>query len=145
MASGLYRDNTIQILKQSTPLLRCNAVRQTVANPDSQRKTTRKEEKKMKQVNTKTVAEAYIRYLNSRTYTLNQCYTKHSYAKDMAFEYCIDLMRRYDGYGLKIIGYNQMTFSAGFIGIYDGDESFFYITVNYDRVMTLSDISNKLN
>ena len=99
----------------------------------------------MKQVNTMVVARAYLNYLHSRNTTLNECYARHSYAKDDAFDYCIGLMHMYNGYGLKIIGYNQMTFSVGFIGEYNGEESFYYITANYDRAMTLSDISKKIN
>jgi glutathione peroxidase-family protein len=72
---------------------------------------------------------------------LYDCYGSFSYAKAQAFEYCKELKSKYNGRGLKIIGYNSNRFSAGFIGEIENREAFFYITADYDRYIFLDEIN----
>lgn len=70
-------------------------------------------------------------------YDLYDCYSNYSIYKTRAFKYCLDLMKKYKGSNGKIISYNTMAFSFGFIGEYEGKKAFFYITKDYDRVLIL--------
>ena len=77
----------------------------------------------------------YNCYKNSRySDNLYDCYTKPSYAKFNAMEYCKKLCNQYNGYNLKIIGYNCMQFSVGFECMQDNELCFVYITKSYDRI-----------
>lgn len=93
----------------------------------------------MLKCNNKQIKEAYKQYLKSNYYELYQCYNNYSYFKEKAIEYCKELQYKYNGFNLKIIGFNSMTFSVGFIGEIPDEktgeikEAFFYITKNYDR------------
>ena len=69
--------------------------------------------------------------------TLDDVYNSYSNAKQRAFNYCINLMKEYDGDGLIILAHNYMTFSVGFIGYINGLKHFFYITKDYDRALPL--------
>ena len=130
--------------KQSTPLLRCNAVRQTVANPDSQRKKQyEKRKKKVKKVSKITVARAFDRFLDSTDRTLHDVYATYSIAKEKAYAYCVQLMNKYNGYDLRIISHNTNKFTVGFIGYVNDELCFFYITADYDRYMSFADIQKK--
>lgn len=83
----------------------------------------------------KKVARGNInRYSKSDLYTLHHAYGRPSYAKENAWNYCIDLMRKYDGYGLKVISYNTFMFTAGFMFTdkETGVLQFMFITPNYD-------------
>lgn len=90
---------------------------------------------------TQQVKTAYCHYLNSRLYTLRDCYERPSYNKERAFDYCLELVQKYNGRQPRIIGYNTMQFSFGFIGSYDGNKpAFFYITRDYDRYINLDEL-----
>ena len=61
-------------------------------------------------------------------------YGSYSDNKARAFEYCEEMMRQYDGFGLRIIAHNSMVFTVGFIfRDDDGNKIFAYITRDYDR------------
>lgn len=87
----------------------------------------------------KNIQGAYRTYLNSIYEDLFDAYEHPSIYKAQAWEYCINLCREYGGFPstLKIIGFNCMTFSAGFIGYIDGLKHFFWITKSYDRALPL--------
>ena len=91
----------------------------------------------MEKKNTKTLKSAYARYQQSSNYTLRDCYGSYSYAKERAFNYCKELCDKYNGTGLKIIGYNTCGFSCGFVGLVDNKKVFVYITKDYDRYLEL--------
>lgn len=89
--------------------------------------------------NTKTIRSAYQRYLTS-SYgnNLYKCYAHPSYAKFDAMDYCNALCREMNGRDLRIISYNVMVFTVGFIFTdEDGRECFAYITRDHDRYMKL--------
>lgn len=94
----------------------------------------------MTHANTQTLRDAYHRYTKSHTYTLEQAYTNHSRAKQYAWDYCRELEHKYNGYNLKIIGFNSQTFSVGFIGKIGDKDAFFYITRDYDRFILIEEI-----
>ena len=94
----------------------------------------------MTHVNTTAIKSAYDRFLSSYNYTLDHCYERYSRAKERAWQYCEDLMRTHNGCGLKVIGYNTCTFSAGFYFDIDGRDAFCYITRDYDRYIFLDEI-----
>ena len=61
-------------------------------------------------------AKNYIRaYKNSTNYRLEDCYNNYSYAKEKAFDYCINKMQEMGGCGGFIIGYNTCFFSFAFV------------------------------
>lgn len=82
--------------------------------------------------------EALSRYISSNKRTLSDCYSTYSSEKFVAFEYCYKLMDKYDGYDLRIIGYNSQRFSVGFIGMISGHKAFFYITKDHDRFILIN-------
>lgn len=88
----------------------------------------------------KTIKGAYEKYERSRLYTLDDCYSSYSAAKENAMDYCVNLFIDHDGAEMKIIGYNSMTFSVGFMGIVDGKSAFIYITKDYDRYIFLDEL-----
>lgn len=83
-----------------------------------------------------------IQYERSTNYSLDDCYGRYSSAKIAAWQYCVDLCRKYDGYNLKIITYNCMMFTAGFT--YEDAETgvvkFMYITRDYDVSIDYPDV-----
>lgn len=94
----------------------------------------------MTHATTKNIKSAFYCYEKSTNYTLSDCYANNSYAKERAFNYCISQMIAHNGSGLKIIGYNCMTFSVGFMGEINGKSAFFYITRDYDRYIYLDEL-----
>ena len=61
-------------------------------------------------------AKRFIReYRNSNKVRLEDCYNNYSYAKDRAFDYCINKMQEMGGSGGFIIGYNTCFFSFAFV------------------------------
>ena len=92
--------------------------------------------------NTKTMRNAYEMYKRSTKTYLHECYAKPSHAKQEAYNYCKRRWYQYNGVidsdtFIRILGYNCMQFSVGFIGTYNERPAFFYITRTYDRVMYL--------
>jgi len=75
-------------------------------------------------------------YKKSNFIHLWDCYDRYSHAKERAFDYCRQLMFKYEGFDLRIIGFNCMQFSAGFqfVDKETGALKFMYITKAYDRV-----------
>lgn len=93
----------------------------------------------MKLTNTKQIHDAYKRYRNSSATTLYDVYGSYSSAKARAYDYCKELMYKYNGERFRIIGANCMTFSAGFEFIdNDGVACFCWITKDYDRYMKIT-------
>ena len=89
---------------------------------------------------TQQIKQAYRNYCRSYNYDLYDCYEQPSRAKREAMDYCARLMEENNGKALKIIGYNTMTFSVGFIGVIDGKEAFIYITKSYDRYIYMNEM-----
>lgn len=60
-------------------------------------------------------AKRFIReYRNSNCTTLRDCYNNYSYAKQKAFDYCINKMEKMGGKYGCIIGYNCCFFTFAF-------------------------------
>lgn len=82
------------------------------------------------------VAQAHIQaYDNSHWYYLWDVYSNYSEYKVQAYNRCIDLMNRLNGWGLRILSYNSNVFTVGFL-FADPDTGvirFAYITRDYDR------------
>lgn len=88
--------------------------------------------------NTKTMKNAYERYLNSELSNLWECYGKYSRAKADAMDYCKRLMYELNGHGLRIVSYNCNVFTVGFTFTNENNEKCFaYITRDHDRYMKL--------
>ena len=89
----------------------------------------------MIKTNAKVMKNAINSYEWSDMYTLDHAYKSYSIAKANAFDYCIDLMKTKNGWGLKIISANTFAFSVGFWFIHPetGAVCFAYITRDYDR------------
>ena len=54
-------------------------------------------------------------YQNSTNFRLEDCYNNYSYAKQNAFDYCINKMNKMNGYDGRIISYNCSFFSYAFM------------------------------
>ena len=93
----------------------------------------------MKKVNfNKQMQSIYNQYKNSRySDNLYDCYNQPSWNKVNAMVYCRKLCDQYNGYNLKIIGFNNMQFSVGFECMQDNELCFVYITKSYDRIATV--------
>lgn len=74
----------------------------------------------------------YDAYKRSTKYSLYDAYGSFSKAKAEAWQYCENLMKEYDGYGLKVISHNGYQFTAGFMFEYEGSTMFMYISRSYD-------------
>ena len=95
----------------------------------------------MKHCNTKQIKAAYEQFKRSRITELWQCYDKYSYNKEKAMEYCKKLANKYHANSwVCILGYNTCTFSVGFVGTFNGEPAFFYITKDYDRFIYLDEL-----
>ena len=100
----------------------------------------------MTYTNNKNIKNKFVDYSKSTNYTLRDIYTNFSIYKENAYNYCVELMQKLNGYGLKIIGFNSMTFSVGFIGeIPDSKtgeikKAFCYITRDYDRYIFIENL-----
>lgn len=97
----------------------------------------------MTHTRTQQIKNAFEDYNRSRLYDLFDCYERPSRAKENAMEYCKTLCHQYSGRALKIIGYNTMTFSVGFIGTVDDRPAFIYITKTYDRYIFIDEMEVK--
>ena len=94
----------------------------------------------MTHTNATPIRKAYSAYLRSDMTDIYHAYRKPSTAKINAWFCCHNLMMEADGRGLRVIGYNTNTFSAGFIGTVDGKMSFVWITRHYVRYVYLDEI-----
>lgn len=54
-------------------------------------------------------------YNNSTDYTIFHAYNKPSPRKIAIFNECLETMRQFNGYGLKIVRHNCYVFSAAFL------------------------------
>ena len=54
-------------------------------------------------------------YVRTEKYNLDDCYQNYSYAKERAFDYCINKQNKLGGYDGRIIGYNTCFFSYAFM------------------------------
>lgn len=77
----------------------------------------------------------YHAYIRSDKYRLEDCYARYSTAKSHAWDYCVNLMMKFDGWGLKVVSYNGWVFTAGFeyADPETGVISFMYITPSKDE------------
>lgn len=64
--------------------------------------------------------------------SLEQVYSNASVYKWRAWHNIEDLCRRMNGYGLSVLGYNCMKYTAAFKAVVDGVEKLFYFTADYD-------------
>lgn len=89
------------------------------------------------QEQTQIIRNAYRWWNNSTDYELYHVYSDYSCRKYNAFEYCKTLMYQLEGWGLRIIGHNCMTFSVGFEFNHPvtGELCFAYITRDNNRFM----------
>ena len=61
-------------------------------------------------------AKRFIKeYWTSSRYNLDDCYNNYSYAKQNAFDYCINKMQKMGGYDGRIISYNIFVFTYAFM------------------------------
>lgn len=75
----------------------------------------------------------YNEYQRSVMYNLFDAYNNVSKKKWEAWEYCESLMKKWEGWGLKVISHNSYQFTAGFL-FKDNDKLYLmYITKSYDR------------
>ena len=94
----------------------------------------------MTHTRTQQLKRAFYAHAISDKTSLFQCYDDPSNAKHIAFDYCLRLEEKYNGYYGKIISYNTFGFSFGFIGEINNRPAFFYITKDYDRYIYLDEI-----
>jgi len=94
----------------------------------------------MKKEVSKFMKSKYHQYRVSDMYSLYDKYKQPSDAKLLAYDYCADLCRDFNGRCLKVVGGNSMQFSAGFVGEIDGEEAYFHITKAYDRYIPLKEL-----
>lgn len=87
---------------------------------------------------TKRNTEIMNQYLSSRYTDLNSAYTKCSYKKQRAWEYCQNLCKDNNGTGLKVMSKNTYTFTAGFTFTKDGHNYLMYITPSRDEAIALN-------
>ena len=88
---------------------------------------------------TRSNADARIisNYELSNDFSLDSVYKTYSMDKSLAWDYCKNLMEKYNGHGLKVISHNLNRFTAGFIYESGDDEYLMYITKSADRPIKL--------
>ena len=88
---------------------------------------------------TRSNADARIisKYELSEDYNLDNVYKSYSRNKSLAWDYCKNLMEKYNGHGLKVISHNLNMFTAGFIYESGDDEYLMYITKSADSPIKL--------
>lgn len=72
----------------------------------------------------------YERYLCSNYTSLLECYEKPSFAKIIALESCKDRFYAMKGTNFRIIGFNCMQFSIGFVYTVNNEKYFHYETAH---------------
>ena len=61
-------------------------------------------------------AKLFIKdYWTSTRYNLDDCYNNYSYAKQNAYNYCINKMQKMNGYDGRILTYNTFVFTYAFM------------------------------
>lgn len=84
--------------------------------------------------------DAYNRYIWSDDTRLSDVYGRYSDKKSRAYEYCRNLMLKYNGYNFHIISYNTFMFTCGFM-FHDpatNEPMFAYITPTYNYCSTIA-------
>lgn len=79
----------------------------------------------------------YADYRCSNASDLSDVYGRYSTAKEVAWNYCKELMEKHNGWGLRIISHNVFMFTAGFL-FRDPETNalkFMYITKTSDTVV----------
>ena len=84
----------------------------------------------------------YRAYKWSNMTTLDDLYKSASIYKYRAYNYCIDLYNKLNGYDFKIIGGNCNTFSVGFKFVENDIEYFAYITKDYNRKIAIAGLDD---
>ena len=76
-------------------------------------------------------------YERATATSLDEVYGRYSAKKKEAFEYCRNLMAKYNGWGLKILSHNTFVFTAGFEFVSDetGAVNIMYITPSKDTAV----------
>ena len=54
-------------------------------------------------------------YWTSSRYNLDDCYNNYSYAKENAYDYCINKQSKMNGYDGRILSYNTFVFTYAFM------------------------------
>jgi hypothetical protein len=104
------------------------------------RNTFRLKGEELKLENTKLIRKQYDMYNRSNEYDIWDAYNRPSYRKERAWEACERDCENHNGYGLKVVGHNTCTFSAGFMfNDDDGRKIYCHITPYYDRYLLLED------
>ena len=80
----------------------------------------------------RTALSHYEAYKRSYDYSLRDVYTSWSTAKEKAWDYCKELMDKFDGRGLKVISHSRHMFTAGFMFEEDGKTMFMFISPSRD-------------
>ena len=90
------------------------------------------EKQPLTSANRRAALRHYDAYQRSTSYELYDVYGRCSSAKMKAWDYCKELMYKFNGYGLKIISANGYQFTAGFMFEEDGKTMFMYISKTHD-------------
>lgn len=90
------------------------------------------EKQPLTSANRRLALKNYDAYQRSTSYELYDVYGRCSSAKMKAWDYCKELMYKFNGYGLKIISHNGYQFTAGFMFEEDGKTMFMYISKSHD-------------
>ena len=90
------------------------------------------EKQPLTSANRRLALKNYDAYQRSTSYELYDVYGTYSAAKAKAWDYCKELMYKFNGYGLKVISANGYQFTAGFMFEEDGKTMFMYISKSHD-------------
>ena len=82
----------------------------------------------MTRTTSKRIYRKYLEYTNSEKKSLHDCYNCPSLRKQIAFDWCKELQRRYGGHDGRIISHNTCVFTYGFLAEIDNMPIFIYIT-----------------
>ena len=86
---------------------------------------------------TKAQARKLANYINGKNH-LSDLYKNYSRAKEVAAIYCEDLMKKYNGYGLRFCTANTFMFTAGFQFRRGDDTYLMYITPTKDEYFKIN-------
>ena len=93
--------------------------------------------------NKKFMIISYNSYLKATKDNIWKAYGRPSQEKVEAFGYCKELCNKYKGRNLKIVGQSTYVFTAGFLAVVDGKESFVYITPSNNWYRALEDLKEE--
>jgi len=90
--------------------------------------------------NTTQKAQQYLYNYNSSDCTeLYHCYNSYSNAKRNAFDYCLNLFKKLNGYSYNIPTHCIMTFTFAFVFDYEGQRYLCYITPTQNYKIKIGD------